>query len=95
MFFGHIALLMGIAFLLATFICRYLLQTRTVEQLFLVFINGFFGYAVLAVIMGHILGNSSILIGIVSAVMFFACGFIFPMSMGKGLSSFRHIAGQV
>jgi MFS transporter, DHA1 family, multidrug resistance protein len=25
--------------------------------------------------------------------MFFTCGFIFPMSMGKGLSLFRHIAG--
>ena len=25
--------------------------------------------------------------------MFFACGFIFPMSMGKGISLFRHIVG--
>ena len=25
--------------------------------------------------------------------MFFTCGFLFPMSTGKGLSLFRHIAG--
>ena len=92
-FFGHIALLMGLVFLAATFMCRYLLQRRSVEQLYLFFINSIFAIAILAVVLGYVVGNSIALIACASAFMFFACGFIFPMSMGKGLSLFRHIAG--
>lgn len=92
-FFGHLALWMGVAFLSATLICRYLLKFYKVEQIFIVTINVFFCIAVLALLAGYVLGNSIILIAIISAVMFFACGFTFPMSMGKGLSLFRHIAG--
>lgn len=92
-FYGHVALLMGLAFLSATFVCRYLLQKREVEQLFLVFVNGFFALSIIIVITGYMFANNIILICIASAIMFFACGFIFPMSMGKGLSLFRHMAG--
>lgn len=92
-FFGRLALFMGISFLLATFICRYLLKTKSVKSLFLIFINFFFIAAVIALILSYVLPNNLILIAFTSAIMFFACGFIFPMSMGKCLSLFRHIAG--
>lgn len=92
-FFGHMALWMGMAFLTATFICRHLLKTHTVERLFLISINVVFMLAIFGVIVSYFYPNSIILISIISAFMFFACGFLFPMSMGKGLSLFRHIAG--
>lgn len=92
-FFGHIALLLGIVFLFSTFICRYLLRTETVENLFLIFINSFFVFAIMSLVLEYILGNNIVLVIIASSLMFFICGFIFPMSMGKGLSLFRHIAG--
>lgn len=92
-FFGHMALLMGIAFLCSTFVSRYLLKYKSVEQLSFVFINGFFALAILAVIAGYAFGNSITLIAIISACMFFASGCIFPMLMGKNMSLFRHIAG--
>jgi Bcr/CflA subfamily drug resistance transporter len=92
-FVGHMALLMGIAFLCSTFISRHLLKYKSVEQLSFVFVNGFFALSILAVAAGYILGNSITLITLVGACMFFAGGCIFPMSMGKGMSLFRHIAG--
>jgi Bcr/CflA subfamily drug resistance transporter len=91
--FGHIALLLGVVFLCSTFVSRYLLKYKNVEQLSLVFINGFFALSILAIIAGYLFGNSITLITIISACMFFASGSIFPMSMGKGMSLFRHIAG--
>lgn len=92
-FFGHLALWMGISFLTATFVCRYLLKRQSVKFLFFIFINLFFVVAAIALILSYALPNNIILIAMDSAIMFFACGFIFPMSMGKGLSLFRHIAG--
>jgi MFS transporter, DHA1 family, multidrug resistance protein len=44
-------------------------------------------------IISYFLPYSVSLITISSAMMFFGTGFIFPMSMGKGISLFRHIAG--
>ncbi len=92
-FFGHIALCMGLVFLASTFICRYFLKQYKVEQLFLIVINLFFFITILAVVASYFFNKSITLIAVASALMFFACGFIFPMSMGKGLSFFRHIAG--
>jgi hypothetical protein len=92
-FFGKIALCMGLAFLSATFVCRYLLRIYQADKLFLVATNGFFLVAILAVIVGCFFENSITLLYLTSALMFFAAGFIFPMSMGNGLSFFRHIAG--
>lgn len=92
-FFGHLALCLGLVFLASTFICRYLLKKYKVEQLFLIVINLFFFIATLAVIASYFFDKSIILVAVASALMFFACGFIFPLSMGKGISLFRHIAG--
>ncbi len=92
-FFGKIALCMGLSFLVATLACRYLLRIYHTDKLFFVATNGFFLVAILAVIAGYFFESSIMLLCIASTMMFFANGFIFPMSMGNGLSLFRHIAG--
>lgn len=92
-FFGHLALVLGLIFLSATMICRYLLKNYETEQLLRIIINLFLILAAVFFVLSFSYGQSIILIGIGSGLMFFACGFIFPMSMGKGISLFRHIAG--
>lgn len=74
-------------------ICRYLLKNYETEQLLRIIINLFLILAAVFFVLSFSYGQSIILIGIGSGLMFFACGFIFPMSMGKGISLFRHIAG--
>lgn len=92
-FFGHLALILGLVFLSATLICRYLLKHFKAEQLLQVIINLFLVLAAIMFILSFPYNQNIILVGIGSGLMFFACGFIFPMSMGKGISLFRHIAG--
>lgn len=92
-FFGHLALWLGLVFLASTFICRYLLKKYPQKQLFFVSINGIFILSVVFLLLAYFINNNIILITLVSALMYFACGMIYPMSMGKGLSFFKHIAG--
>lgn len=92
-YFGHFALSVGLVFLLATFVCRFLLKTNKFEQLLFVGINFFFFVTVLLLIASYFFNRSIVLVALASAFMFFACGFLFPMSIGKGASLFRHIAG--
>lgn len=92
-FFGHLAFFLGISFLITTFVCRYFLKRNTSQRLFLVSIHLFFILALLAVVASYFLPHSIELVIIASLLMFSACGFIFPLSMGTGLSMFRHIAG--
>ncbi|WP_158253758.1 MFS transporter [Chromobacterium alticapitis] len=91
--FGHIAFALGCVFLLATFLCRYLVARHPVASvqqgmtrlLLLVTLAG----AALA----HFQPDSLMLLCAISALMFFSQGMLFPMSMGRGLALFRHIAG--
>lgn len=93
-FFGHLALMMGLAFLAATFCCQYLLRSLTVEKILSLFIYVFLLIAGVGIVMGYMIGNNMILLGVVSSAMFFSCGLIFPMSVGKVLALFRDIAGS-
>ena len=63
------------------------------ENLLLVSIHLFLAITILSVIAGFYFSENIYLAVIASALMFFACGSIYPMSMGKGLSFFRHISG--
>lgn len=92
-FFGHLALVLGIVFLISTFISRFLLRKYQVEQLYFIGINLFFVLAFLGFVLSYVYPKDIALITIISAAMFFSCGFIFPMSMGKGQSLFRHVSG--
>src|SRR3990167_9045239 len=85
-FFGHVALYIGIVFLLSTFTCRYLLKKFKVEHLLFYAIIISFAIALLSVVLSFSFEKSTIFSVIISALMFFSCGFIFPMSMGRGIS---------
>ncbi|OGT68276.1 MAG: hypothetical protein A3J38_02840 [Gammaproteobacteria bacterium RIFCSPHIGHO2_12_FULL_45_9] len=92
-FFGHLALWLGVVFLASTFACRYALKYYSIEYLLARFITILCILAGLGVILSYIVHAPLVLVTGISALVFFACGFIFPMTMGKGLSIFRHIAG--
>lgn len=92
-FFGHVALWLGIVFLISTVTCRHLLKKYSVEKLYLWILHFFLMLTISAIILSTFYEKSIALIIISSAFMYFVNGFIFPMSMGKGLSLFRHISG--
>lgn len=92
-FFGHVALLLGVIFVASTFVCRQLLKKITMEKLLLVGVHLFFIISALSIFVAFLFDDNIYLTVIASSLMFFACGFIYPMSMGKGLSFFRHISG--
>lgn len=92
-FFGHISLGMGLVFLAATFICRYLLTIYDSKLLFIIIINLFFMLAIVAMIFSYGLRYNLTFIVAISVAMYFVSGIIFPMSMGTGLLLFRRIAG--
>lgn len=92
-FFGHLALCFGLVFLAATFICRYLLRWWQPKQLIRIVIHLSLLCALLALLSSYFFSTSIALIAIMSGLMFFTCGFIFPLSMGLGMSLFRHVAG--
>lgn len=92
-FFGHLALMLGLVYLLATLLCRYFLKRHQVEQLLFISINFGFIVTLILFVFSYYYRTNINFIAIVCAVMFFACGFVFPLAMGKGISVFRHIAG--
>ncbi len=92
-FFGNLALVLGVMFLTATFICRSLLKKYETNNLLFAITNSLFAISIIALIISCFFDNNVILIAIISGIMFFGCGFTFPMSMGKGMSLFRHTAG--
>jgi MFS transporter, DHA1 family, multidrug resistance protein len=92
-FFGHLALVLGLFFLVATFVSRYFLKYFSAEQLLPIAIYSFFVLVSLILLISYFFAQSIHIVSISSALMFFAAGIIFPLSMGKGLSLFRHIAG--
>ena len=92
-FFGHAALYLGLAFLVATFVCRYALKVYMFEKILFVIITGSLTIVCIMLMLAYFFPQSIALIVIASGCMFFMCGFIFPMSMGKGISFFQSIAG--
>lgn len=92
-FFGHLALLLGVVFLMATLLCRFILKFFPLKQLLSIMIHLIFASALIGLIISYRYMDSVVLITISSALMFIGAGFIFPMSMGTGVSLFRHISG--
>lgn len=92
-FFGRLALWMGICFLLATFTGRHLLKYYDVEKIFCITTSVFTIFALFSLALSCFWSYSLLLLSITSSLMFFADGILFPMAMGKGLSIFRHLAG--
>jgi MFS family permease len=92
-FFGHVALGLGCSFLAGTFISRHLLKKHPGEKLLSLFIHLFMAAAILGLAASLALEESLSLIIVISGLMFFCTGSLFPMSMGMGMSHFKHIAG--
>lgn len=91
--FGRIALVLGLVFLISSLVCRQILKFFKIEIIQLFSINLFFLIALALVFGSYCFPHSVSLVVIGSAFMFFGCGIIFPVAMGKGLSLFRPIAG--
>ena len=86
LFFGRLALILGLVFLSATFICRALLKKVAVDKLLRRMLLLFFSLALLSFLISLFFPNNLMLITLSSGAMFFSCGFTFPLSMGKGLA---------
>ncbi len=91
--FGYFSLAMGLFFLCATFVSRYLLSKYHVRQLYAAFLKILLALAIIFMLSGYLFSTNVLFFLLVSSVVFFTCGFMFPMSLGYGLSFFRHIAG--
>ncbi len=92
-FFGRLALLLGLVFLAATFVGRLWLKRYSVQHLLPRIIGLLFVLGIISIASSYALSQNVLFVGLMSAIMYFACGLIFPMSMGRGMTLFRHIAG--
>jgi Bcr/CflA subfamily drug resistance transporter len=91
-FFGHIALYLGLLFLSATFLCRYFLKKMEISRLILRAMIFFLGIAILNGILSIYLPLNIYFITLSSGLMFFACGFIFPLLLGQALALSKHMS---
>lgn len=93
-YFGHVALSMGLMFLLGTFICRYWVKQYPPQKIMIVAIPIFLFIALLGLIAAYSEGKDMWVILLPSLLMFLGVGILYPASMGKGMSLFRHLAGS-
>lgn len=93
-YFGQVALLLGITFLAGTFLCRQLLQKFIPEKILFYAILSLLMIAAICVLISLFNKTNIWSIIIPSLFMFLGCGIIYPVAMGKGLSLFRHLAGS-
>ena len=87
-YFGKLAIFLGFAFLPAPIIGQKLLDYFSVGRIFFIFIHLF----TLLTISFFVTSDITLII-IATMVVYFTCGSIFPLSMGKGISMFRYISG--
>ena len=92
-YFGKLAIFLGLAFLPAPIIARKMLNHYSIGKIFLVVIHSFLLFMVIFFILSLFIKISIGLLIISTMVVYFACGSIFPLSMGKGISMFKHISG--
>ncbi len=92
-FFGHIALLLGIVFLISSMVGRYLIQNFAIEKLFSVIISTSFIIITVGLGLSFIYPLNLNLIIVISAIMFSIFAVIYPLAMGQGMSLFKEIAG--
>ncbi len=93
-FFGHIALWMGLMFVLGTLFCRRLIKKIPPEGVLRSVLPLAFLLGILTLGAAYVWGQSLWVIVLPSLLMFFITGTLYPTAMGKGLSLFRHLAGS-
>lgn len=94
LFFGRVALSMGIVFLLATIVCRRCLRQYSPEAMFRFLLPIAMIIAVLGVLAAYLDHRHLFVILLPSYLMFFTCGLLYPSGMLKGVSLFRHLVGS-
>ncbi|WP_256868884.1 MFS transporter [Francisella sp. Scap27] len=92
-YFGKLAIFLGLAFLPAPIISRKMLNYFSIGKIFLVVIHNFLLFMLIFFMLSFFLKASISLLIIATMIVYFACGSIFPISMGKGISMFKHISG--
>jgi DHA1 family bicyclomycin/chloramphenicol resistance-like MFS transporter len=93
LFFGKLGIFLGLAFIPAPIICRYLLNHLSVGRLFSLVIHWFLTAISILLTISIFFDMSLIIILLASVAVYFVCGAVFPLSLGKGLSMFKHISG--
>ncbi|MFT4693288.1 MAG: DHA1 family bicyclomycin/chloramphenicol resistance-like MFS transporter [Francisella sp.] len=92
-YFGKLAIFLGLAFLPAPIIARRLLNDYSIGKIFFVVIHAFLLLTIGFLITSLVAETTITLLIIATMFVYFACGSIFPLAMGKGISMFRHISG--
>ncbi|AIT10328.1 multidrug transporter CflA [Candidatus Francisella endociliophora] len=92
-YFGKLAIFLGFAFLPAPIISRRLVDLFSVGKIFFSVIHLFSLLIAVFFIISFAIPNSISLLIITTMFVYFTCGSIFPLSMGRGISMFRHISG--
>jgi len=93
-YFGHLALYMGLVFLAGTFLCRCFIKRYSPEKIFLWTIPFFLLIALVGLLFAYLDSKNIAVIIISTSLMFLACSIVYPAGMGKGLSLFKHLAGS-
>ena len=92
-FFGHAAFALGFIFLCGTFCCRALVKRFPAEQILTLGMPSVFIFTLIAIVMAHH-GQSLWTILPSNALLFFACGLLYPTCMGVTMNSFKEMAGS-
>ncbi|MSP53194.1 MAG: Bcr/CflA family efflux MFS transporter [Gammaproteobacteria bacterium] len=93
-FFGHVALCMGVAFLVGTIFCRHLLKKLTPEKLLKIVSSISMAFILLVLPITYFMPLNLSLLLFTTGWMFFTCGLIYPAGIGKILSLFRSMASS-
>ncbi|WP_236939880.1 MFS transporter [Francisella uliginis] len=92
-YFGKLAIFLGCSFLPAPIIARKLLDYFPVSKIFFIMTHFFILLILLFFISSYFMQSSISLLIVATMTVYFVCGSIFPLSMGKGISMFSHISG--
>lgn len=93
LFFGRMALIMGISFLAGTFFCRRLLKQHTPESVLKWTVVVSLIVSLLGLLVSLLDDHNVWVLCLFSFILFFGVGIIYPTGIGKGMSMFRHVAG--
>ncbi len=93
-YFGHVALWMGVMFLLGARACGRLVKQYQPEAILLVSVPVFLLVSIVGVLLAYLMPKNIWVVIVPSLVMFFGSGIIFPACLGRALALFRHLAGS-
>ncbi len=94
-YFGHLALFMGVMFLLGTIVCRQMIKKGLAPERIIAIVTPIsLGLAAVSVLCAYFWGLSIVVILLPSFCMFFTTGLLYPTAMSRGLALFQHLAGN-